>query len=160
MVRDKSLSKMAEIIVQFALREMDRCAIFLIRKDKVSGFFGSDRREEGKDFRQKVGNLVFSIDDSPLFKRVVSDQVRVIQEDPSSDLGGSFLEFLGEPAPQHTVIMPLLVQNMVVAVLYGDVVPGGTPPRDIESLEILLNLASMSLEIQQQHAVIQKLRKQ
>ncbi len=160
MVRDKSLSKMAEIIVQFALREMDRCAIFLIRKDKVSGFFGSDRREEGKDFRQKVGNLVFSIDDSPLFKRVVSDQVRVIQEDPSSDLGGSFLEFLGEPAPQHTVIMPLLVQNMVVAVLYGDVVPGGTPPRDIESLEILLNLASMSLEIQQQQAVIQKLRKQ
>ncbi|UCF30577.1 MAG: response regulator [bacterium] len=160
MVRDKSLSKMAEIIVQFALREMDRCAIFLVRKDKVSGFFGMDRRSDGDEFTENVANLVFTLDEAPLFKKVVGDRARILREDPETDLGEALLKALGDPNPKHTVVMPLLVQNMVVAVLYGDIVPGGTPPRDIESLEILLNLASMSLEIQQQQAVIQRLRQQ
>jgi hypothetical protein len=38
------------------------------------------------------------------------------------------------------------------------VIPGGTPPRDIDSLEILLNLASLSLEIQQQQVMLKRLK--
>lgn len=158
MVREKTLAKMAETIVQFAGREMDRGAIFLVRKDKVSGFYGQDRRPGQEGFGERVRGLTFALEDSPVLARAVSSGEVVMTENPGEDLGSGLMAALGDPPPQHTIALPLLVQNLVVAVLYGDVVPGGTPPRDIDSLEILLNLASMSLEIQQQQAIIQKIR--
>jgi CheY-like chemotaxis protein len=158
MVREKSLGKMAETIVQFAGREMDRGAIFLVRKEKVSGFYGQDRRPGHEDFSERVRGLNFMLDESSILKKAVSSGEVVMSENPGEDLGAGLLATLGDTPPQFTLALPLLVQNLVVAVLYGDVIPGGAPPRDIDSLEILLNLASMSLEIQQQQAIIQKIR--
>jgi len=158
MVRDKSLGKMAEVMVNFAAREMDRCAIFLVRKDELTGFYGGDRRPEGKQFGARVKELNMSISDSPLIKQVVEAGKIVAKENPGDQLGNQIKELLGDPEPKHTVILPILVQNMVVALLYCDVVPGGTPPRDIDSLEILLNLASLSLEIQQQQVMLKRLK--
>ncbi len=158
MVRDKSLGKMAEVMVNFAAKEMDRCAIFLVRKDELTGFYGGDRRPEGKQFGARVKELNMSISDSPLIKQVVEAGKIVTKENPGDQLGNQIKELLGDPEPKHTVILPILVQNMVVALLYCDVVPGGTPPRDIDSLEILLNLASLSLEIQQQQVMLKRLK--
>lgn len=158
MVRDKSLGKMAEVMVNFASKEMDRCAIFLVRKDDLTGFYGSDRRPEGKQFSARVKELSMSISDSPLIKKAVQAGKMVSIEDPGDQLGGGFKVLLGDPEPKYTVVLPILVQNMVVALLYGDVVPGGMPPRDIDSLEILLNLASLSLEIQQQQVMLKRLK--
>ena len=158
MVRDKSLAKMADVIVNFASREMDRCAIFLIRKDELTGFHGGDRRPEGKQFGASVKELSMKISDSPLFKQAVEAGKLITVDDPGEQLGSRFKELLGEPLPKHTVVLPILVQNMVVALLYCDVIPGGTPPRDIDSLEILLNLASLSLEIQQQQVMLKRLK--
>jgi len=158
MVREKSLGKMAETIVEFASSEMDRSAVFLVRKDRISGFLGNDRREEGDGFGDRVKSLDFSKDDSPMFDEAISSGSVVMAEDPGDKLGDAILTVLGDPAPKHAVILPIMVQKLVVALMYGDVVPGGPPIRDMDSLEILLNLASMSLEIQQQMAVINKLR--
>lgn len=156
MVRDKSLGKMAEVMVRFAAKEMDRCAIFLIRKDELTGFYGGDRRPEGKQFGDRVKELSMKIPDSPLVKQVVDTGKMLAVEDPGDQLGDQIKELLGDPQPKHTVILPILVQNMVVALLYCDVIPGGTPPRDIDSLEILLNLASLSLEIQQLQVMLKR----
>ncbi len=79
-------------------------------------------------------------------------------EAPGDKLGSTISELLGDPQPKYTVILPILVQNMVVALLYCDVIPGGPPPRDVDSLEILLNLASLSLEIQQQQVMLKRLK--
>ena len=158
MVRDKSLAKMAEVIVNFAAREMDRCAIFLIRKDELTGFYGGDRRPEGTQFGASVKELSMKISDSPLIRQAVEAGKQITVDDPGEQLGSRFKELLGEPLPKHTVILPILVQNMVVALLYCDVIPGGTPPRDIDSLGILLNLASLSLEIQQLQVMLKRLK--
>lgn len=158
MVRDKSLGKMAEVIVNFAAKEMDRCAIFLIRKDELTGFYGGDRRPEGKQFGARVKELSMSISDSPLIKQAVEAGKMITLDDPGDQLGDRLKKLLGDPEPKHTVILPILVQNMVVALLYCDVIPGGRPPRDIDSLEILMNLASLSLEIQQQHVLLKRLK--
>jgi CheY-like chemotaxis protein len=158
MVRDKSLGKMAEIMVEFAAREMDRCAIFLVRKDELTGFYGGDRRPEGEQFGARVKALSINISDSPLIEQTVQTGTIVTMEDPGDQLGDQIKDLLGDPQPKYTVILPILVQNMVVALLYCDVIPGGTPPRDIDSLEILLNLASLSLEIQQQQAMLKRLK--
>ena len=158
MVHEKTLAKMAETIVNFATREMDRSAIFLIRKGNVTGFFGgsSDPGDEG--FNDRVKNLNFSLEEAPFFRDVVASGKSAVRENPGPDLGLGMSTALANKEPQHAVIIPLLVRNMVVALLYCDVLPGGMPPRDIESLGILINLASLSLEIQQQRAVIQKLK--
>jgi hypothetical protein len=158
MVRDKSLGKMAEVMVNFAAKEMDRCAIFLIRKDELTGFYGGDRRPEGKQFGGRVKEIAMNVSDSPLIKKVVDSGKMLTMENPGDELGSRMIELLGDPQPRHTVILPILVQNMVVALLYCDVIPGGTPPRDIDSLEILLNLASLSLEIQQQQVMLKRLK--
>jgi CheY-like chemotaxis protein len=158
MVRDKSLGKMAEVIVNFASTEMDRCAILLIRKDDVTGFYGADRRPGGEGFGEAIKGLSMRVSDSPLLKQAVEGKKVVTMENPGDQVGAPLAAVLGDPLPHHTVVLPILVQNMTVALLYGDVVPGGAPPREIDSLEILLNLASLSLEIQQQHVMIQRLK--
>ena len=158
MVRDKSLGKMAEVIVNFASTEMDRCAILLIRKDDVTGFYGADRRPGGEGFGEAIKGLSMRVSDSPLLKQAVDGKKVVTAENPGDQVGAPLAAVLGDPLPHHTVVLPILVQNMTVALLYGDVVPGGAPPREIDSLEILLNLASLSLEIQQQHVMIQRLK--
>ena len=159
MVRDKSLGKMAEVLVNFTTREIDRCAVLLVRKDSVTGFSGGDRRPGRDAFKETIKNLAFDLSESELLKQVVESKKIVSEENPGPKLGTALTEALGDPEPKYTVILPLLVQNIVVAILYCDVVPGGMPPRDIDSLEILLNLASLSLEIQQQQAVIARLKK-
>jgi CheY-like chemotaxis protein len=158
MVRDKSLGKMAEVIVNFASTEMDRCAILLIRKDDVTGFYGADRRPGAEGFGEAIKGLSMRVSDSPLLKQAVDGKKVVTAENPGDQVGTPLAAALGDPLPHHTVVLPILVQNMTVALLYGDVVPGGAPPREIDSLEILLNLASLSLEIQQQHVMIQRLK--
>jgi len=158
MVRDKSLARMAEVIVNFAAREMDRCAILLVRRDEVNGFYGGDRRSGGENFGVQIKSLNMKITESPLLQKAVDSGKMVALDNPSDQLGESLKNVLGEPEPKHVVVLPLLVQNMVVALLYGDVIPGGTPPRDIDSLEILLNLASLSLEIQQQQVMLKRLK--
>jgi CheY-like chemotaxis protein len=158
MVHDKSLGKMAETMVEFALREMDRGIIYLVRKDAVTGFYGRSRLEGDEGFNDAIRQVSFDLDEAPLFRKAVSDKVSIIRETPGAEIGLTMEQLMGERAPQHAVVMPMMVQNIVVAVLYCDVLPGGTPPRDIDSLEILLNLASLSLEIQQQHAVINRMK--
>ncbi len=158
MVRDKSLGKMAEVIVDFASTEMDRCAILLVRKDDITGFYGSDRRPGRERFGEAIKGLTMKVSDSPLLQQTVEGKKVVTMEDPGDRLGAPLASVLGDPAPHHTVVLPILVQNMAVALLYGDVVPGGPPPKEIESLKILLNLASLSLEIQQQHVMIKRLK--
>jgi CheY-like chemotaxis protein len=159
MVRDKSLGKMAEVLVNFASREADRCAVLLIRKENAIGFYGGDRRPGGESFNDAIKNLNFNLSESTLLNQAAESKKIVSEENPGSKLGASLITVLGDPEPKFVVVMPILVQNMVVALLYCDVVPGGMPPRDIDSLEILLNLASLSLEIQQQQAMIQRLKK-
>jgi CheY-like chemotaxis protein len=158
MVRDKSLGKMAEVLVSFASREVDRCAVLLIRKENVTGFYGGDRRKGGEAFNEAVKSLNFKLSESALLEQVVESKKVVSEESPGAKVGSALSKVLGEPEPKYVVVLPVIVQNLVVALLYCDVVPGGMPPRDIDSLEILLNLASMSLEIQQQQAMIQRRR--
>lgn len=158
MVRDKSLGKMAEVMVNFASKEMDRCAIFLVRKNELTGFYGGDRRPEGKEFTARVKSLSMGVSESPLIQKTVETGKMTSSENPGDQLGHKIKNLLGDPEPRYAVVLPILVQNMVVALLYGDVVPGGAPPRDIDSLEILLNLASLSLEIQQQQVMLKRLK--
>lgn len=158
MVHDKSLGKMAEVIVNFAAREMDRCAIFLVRKNELKGFYGGDRRDGGEKFASRVKALSMPVPESPLIEQAVQSGKVITVDEPGDRLGSALKAVLGDPEPRHTVVLPILVQNLVVALLYGDVVPGGAPPRDIDSLEILLNLASLSLEIQQQQVMISRLK--
>lgn len=158
MVRDKSLAKMAEVIVNFASKEMDRAAILLVRRDDVTGFYGGDRRPGNQGFGNKVKGFTMKVSESPLIKEVVETGKMVAVKDPGGQLGEKIKGLLGDPEPKHAVVLPLLVQNIVVALLYCDVVPGGAPPSDIDSLGILLNLASLSLEIQQQQVMLKRLR--
>ena len=158
MVRDKSLGKMAEVMVNFAAREMDRCAIFLVRKEELTGFYGGDRRPEGGQFEARVKEFSMHISDSPIIQEAVRTGKILNVENPGDQLGSRIKELVGDPLPKYTVILPILVQNLVVALLYCDVIPGGPPPRDIDSLEILLNLASLSLEIQQQQVMLKRMK--
>ncbi len=158
MVKEKSLGNIAEQIIHFAEKEMDRRAIFLVRKDTVSGYFASDRRAGKSGFDERVKGLDFPLSDAPLLERVVRGGALVMADSPRDQLGPQLLAALGSELPAHAVVLPLIVQNLVVAVLYGDVLPGSPPPRDIDSLRILLNLASMSLENTQLQKVIARLR--
>jgi CheY-like chemotaxis protein len=149
MVKERSLGNIAEQILAFAATEFDRRAILLVRKDSVSGYYAADRRPGAVGFDERIKALSFPLAEAPLLAEAARDRKAISAVDPGVRVGDALFLALGEPPPAHAVILPMIVQNMTVALLYGDVAPGSPPPRDVDSLLILLNLASMSLEITQ-----------
>jgi hypothetical protein len=61
---------------------------------------------------------------------------------------------LGGFVPKQVIIIPIIVQQIVVAFLYGDVGPNSPPCRNIDALMILANLASFALEISRLTSII------
>ena len=58
-----------------------------------------------------------------------------------------FIKKIGKEIPEKIVILPMIVENKVVGLLYGDTLPGTLPCKSVDAIMILLNLASLSLEI-------------
>jgi hypothetical protein len=65
---------------------------------------------------------------------------------------------LGDFTPKQVVVIPIIVQQIVVAILYGDIGPASPPCRNIDALMILANLASFALEISRLTTMIQQKR--
>jgi CheY-like chemotaxis protein len=134
------------LILRFASELMNRAVIFLVKQEEIVGLgqFGIELQGESADV--KVRNTRMPANEESLFSEVIEAMTpaKVVGQDRQWDdyLFGQF----GGERPDEVFVGPLVSEGRVVAVLYGDNLPGREPIGDTEALEIFLAQAGLAME--------------
>lgn len=134
------------LVLRFASEFMNRAAVFLVKRDEIVGLgqFGIDDRDVAAD--SKVRNLRIPRGEDSVFSRVIEAQLPVKLKPDDSDWNRYLLAQLGGGAPVEVFLGPIISEGKVVAVLYGDNLPGTAPIGDTDALEIFLSQAGLAME--------------
>lgn len=134
------------LVLRFASELMNRAVIFLVKEKEIVGLgqFGIELSGEVADVR--VRKMKIPRGEASIFTAVITEKsARRVS------LGGSrwdryLKEQLGGGEPEEIFLGPIISEGQVVAVLYGDNLPGKEPIVDTESLEIFLSQAGLAME--------------
>jgi CheY-like chemotaxis protein len=134
------------LVLRFAAEFMNRAVVFVVRDSGIMGLgqFGIVDTAELADTR--VRDLCIPLDADPLFTRVLAEKIAVKAPPDGTKWNRHLLEQLGGGSPVHMFIGPIISEDKVVALLYGDNLPERRPIGDTDSLEIFLSQAGMAME--------------
>lgn len=134
------------LVLRFAAEFMNRAVVFTVREDGIRGLgqFGIVDPEGQADAH--VRDLHIPLGSDPIFTRAITTKTTVKEPPERTEWSHYLFEQLGGGEPQEIFLGPLISEGKVVALLYGDNLPGKDPIIDTESLEIFLAQAGMAME--------------
>jgi hypothetical protein len=151
------------LILRYASEVVNRAILFMAKKDEVRGLgqFGIEL-PSGKSPDLAVRNIRISLAEPSLFRTVI--ETRRTYQGPleANDQNTYFVNELGGQHPDMVLAIPLIVDNKVALIVYGDNLPDQKAIRGVETLEIFMNQAGMALEkalLERKLAELQKERK-
>jgi len=148
-MRGLSPSLTAEVtllILRFAAQVVNRGVVFAVGTKEFQGIgqFGLSSAGEPPDHR--VRHLRLPRDELSLLARVASTG-RCVLGKLRQTIWDSFLTSkLGGGEPLEVVAVPLVIDNQVTAVFYGDNLPENTPIGAVDGLEILMHEIGIAVE--------------
>lgn len=157
-LKDRKISNVADTMLDFASKNLDRAALFFVKKDEISGYRAIDRTSKDGKLAERVLMIKIPPGEVTLFQEVITRKQAFWGKPPEGADTGSFFRQLGGFVPKQIIAIPIIVQQIVVAILYGDIGPASPPCRNIDALMILANLASFALEISRLTSMIQQKR--
>lgn len=133
----------AEILLNVTGRYFRRRLLFVVQRDRIVGWDGWGDQVA----RDRVRNVLLPLESLSLFTPVKSASAPF--RGPVADLPANrrLFEDLGMKPPPEVTLVPLLIKDRVVAVLYGDNGLGKIGEVDLGSLRRLTLQAAMALEI-------------
>jgi hypothetical protein len=134
------------LVLRFASEFMNRAVIFIVKRDRIVGLgqFGIDDVSGKAD--SIVRNMKIPRDEESLFARVIESRLSVKVGPDDGAWTRYLLDKLGGETPAEIFVGPLVSEGKVVALLYGDNLPGEMPIGDTDSLEIFLSQAGVAME--------------
>ncbi len=134
------------LVLRFAAEFMNRAVVFTVREDGIRGLgqFGIVDPEGQADAH--VRDLHIPLGSDPIFTRAIATRTTVKEPPERTEWSHYLFEQLGGGEPQEIFLGPLVSEGKVVALLYGDNLPGKDPIIDTDSLEIFLAQAGMAME--------------
>ena len=157
-LKDRKISNVADTMLDFASKNLDRVALFFVKKEEISGYRAIDRTRKNGSLSEKIVTVKFPPSEIGLFRDAVFGKQAFWGRLPEGADSGLLLKQLGGFIPKQVIVIPIIVQQIVVAFLYGDVAPNSPPCRNIDALMILANLASFALEISRLTSIIHQRR--
>jgi len=121
---------------------LDRGILFLVKSGVVTGwqafpvYLGTE-----------IGRLEFKLSRPSLFKDVVAAKTFYQGPAPYDPTYRDLFQLLGGDLPKEILLLPILINDQVVVVLYGDNQVTGRPIQSIDFLRKLAQKAAMALEI-------------
>jgi hypothetical protein len=121
---------------------LDRGILFLVKSAVVAGwqafpvFLGAE-----------IGRLEFNLSRPSLFKDVVAAKTFYQGPAPYDPTYRDLFQLLGGDLPKEILLLPILINDHVVVVLYGDNQVTGRPIQSIDYLRKLAQKVAMALEI-------------
>lgn len=129
-----SRDRIAQIILDFGERLLPRIALFFIKEGMV---FGWDARGERLS-RGQVSGIMIPLDRPSVFRTVVETGAFFLGPVPDTPFNRRLLSALGNFNPPAVLLLPMLLAERVVAILYGDMGPGAKPLPDFADLQAVL----------------------
>jgi CheY-like chemotaxis protein len=132
------------LILRFAAEFMNRAVIFIVKRDEIVGLgqFGID----GSEADAKIRNLRIPRGEDSLFTGVIESRIPAKMTPGNSRWNRHLLDQLGGGFPAEVFLGPVVSEDKVVAVLYGDNLPAEKPIGDTDSLDIFLSQAGLAME--------------
>ncbi len=151
------------LILRYASEVVNRAILFMAKKDEVRGLgqFGIEL-PSGKSPDLAVRNIRISLGEPSLFREVIESRRTYIGPLEETAQNAYFVNEVGGQRPETVLAIPLIVDNKVALVVYGDNLPEQKAIRGVETLEIFMNQAGMALEkalLERKLAELQKGRK-
>jgi DNA-binding NarL/FixJ family response regulator len=134
------------LILRFAAELFDRAVIFSVHGDRMhgTGQFGFENFSGIQGNR--LGELVIPLKEPSIFTAVLENRAPVKRRLGSGDWERCFAKNLGGPSAVEIFLGPVLCQGKVVALLYGDILPGGQPYGATDGLEVFLSQVGLLKE--------------
>jgi hypothetical protein len=135
------------LILRYASEVVNRAILFMAKKDEVRGLgqFGIELEGE-QSADQLVRKIVIPLIEPSLFRNVIESRRTHVGPLESNKQNDYLVLSLGGVKPDMVLAIPLIVDNKVALIVYGDNLPDLRPIRGVDTLEIFMNQAGMALE--------------
>jgi len=137
------------VVLEFATRSFSRVALFLIRDGEAQGLAQLGLPAAGGPDDVGIRSVVLGVEECGWLRKVVETRapLRLRLEGAPPEAGDArLLTQLGADLPPELWIAPIVGADQVVAVLYGDRLPGCEPVGDTAGLEVVLHHAGLALD--------------
>jgi CheY-like chemotaxis protein len=134
------------LVLRFASEFMNRAVIFVVKKDKIEGLgqFGINPAKGSPD--SVVRGMKIPVAADSIFSRVIETHIPAKLKPDEEEWTRYLLDKLGGEVPAEIFLGPVVSEDKVVAILYGDNIPDRRPIGDTDSLEIFLSQAGLAME--------------
>ncbi len=134
------------LILRYAAQVMNRGVLLAQRGDFLQGIgqFGLVFSSGSAD--QRVRDLKFPMDQPSVLSRVARHGIVFKGKLRGTEWDDRLIVSLGGGTPAGVVAMPLVIEETVVAVLYGDNLPDSTLIGTVDGLEILMHEIAIAVE--------------
>jgi len=133
MEKTQNRDDLAKAVLGFAKGFFKRAVLFTVRDNILFGWFGTGQGIKN----QQVQKLLIEIKEPSVFKTVVECSCHYLGPVLAQPVNQQFLEAMGGAKPNSVFLIPLLWQQKVVYLLYGDNGDGQNVTFDIGELLIL-----------------------
>jgi hypothetical protein len=122
-----------------------RCVLFSYSRDliRAMGQFGIAPEGEGEE---EISMIRIPATEPSIFAEVAESRESYKGELARTTWNEYVAIELGGLIPREVVVVPMVVNGNVVALLYGDNLPGGNPIGPIDALELLMLQAGLAME--------------
>jgi hypothetical protein len=120
----------------------DRGILFLVKSSMLFGWRSFPVAREAE-----VKKLQFTLSELPEFKVVVDSKIHFQGPPPEGPAYGNLLGSLDGSAPKQILVVPLIIKNSVVSVLYGDNQSSEISAHAVQFIQTAAQKTSLSLEI-------------
>lgn len=134
------------LVLRFASELMNRAVVFFVKGESIVGLGQFGIEGEGHNADARVRQIAVPAREDSLFRAALEQRapLRAVPGDGAWDV--YLREQLGGRKPAEVFLGPILNEGQVVAILYGDNLPGTGPIGDTEALEIFLSQAGLAME--------------
>ncbi len=134
------------LVLRFAAEMFDRAAIFSVADDRLRGFGQFGFEGFGGLQGGRVREKRFSPTEPGLFEAVLKNRLPLIKHLASQDWNRLFGDWPGGPPADEIFLGPIVCDNKVVAILYGDTFFRGGPVCETAALEVFLAETGLVME--------------
>jgi hypothetical protein len=150
------------LILRYASEVVNRAILFMVKKDEVRGLGQFGIELKGRSADQVVRNIKIPLSKPSVFLSVIETRRSFLGRLEQNECNSYLTAELGGAMPGMILAIPLIVDDKVALIVYGDDLPGRKPIEGIDTLEIFMNQAGMALEkalLEKRLAELQKERK-